>query len=185
MTPETFVESLAGARRGDDDSFTALFRATQPAVLRYLSVIARERAEDLAAETWLQVVRGLESFSGDEPAAFRAWVMSIARHRWLDDQRARARRPAMAAYDVPDQPATTDVEASVEEVVTTEAALALIGRLPREQAEVVMLRFIADLDVARTAEILGKEPGTVRVLTHRGLRRLEKMLQGRSRADRV
>jgi RNA polymerase sigma-70 factor (ECF subfamily) len=61
--------------------------------------------------------------------------------------------------------------------------LALIARLPREQAEVVTLRYIADLDVAATAATLGKEPGAVRVLAHRGLRRLEKLLNDRIRSQ--
>jgi RNA polymerase sigma-70 factor (ECF subfamily) len=43
----------------------------------------------------------------------------------------------------------------------------------------VLLRVLAGLDVADVAEILGKQPGAVRVLAHRGLRRLaELMLAG-------
>ena len=59
MTPEIFRDSLAAAKNGDETAFTVLFRYAQPAVLRYLRVIGRDRAEDLAGETWVQVVRGL------------------------------------------------------------------------------------------------------------------------------
>ena len=183
MTPEIFRDSLAAAKNGDETSFTVLFRYAQPAVLRYLRVISRDRAEDLASETWVQVVRGLRTFEATEPQAFRGWVLSIARHRWLDDQRARGRRPEVAAPDLPDKPAETDVAAAVDEMMSTESALALIARLPRDQAEVVTLRYIADLDVAGTAQMLGKEPGAIRVLAHRGLRRLEKLLHDRVRTD--
>jgi RNA polymerase sigma-70 factor (ECF subfamily) len=185
MTTPTFAETLAAAHRGDDAAFTVLFRLGQPAVLRYLSVVSRDRAEDLAAETWLQVVRGLDTFSGAEPGAFRAWILSIARHRWLDDCRARGRRPQVSAYEPPDRPAEDDVAAAVDEIVTTESALDLIAQLPPDQAEVIALRFIADLDVASTAALVGKAPGAVRVLTHRGLRRLETILRAGSRADQV
>jgi RNA polymerase sigma-70 factor, ECF subfamily len=183
MTPEIFRDSLAAAKTGDEAAFTVLFRYAQPAVLRYLRVIARQRAEDLAGETWVQVVRGLGSFDATEPQAFRGWVLSIARHRWLDDQRARGRRPEISAHEVPDQPSGADVAATVDEMMSTESALALIARLPRDQAEVVTLRYIADLDVAATAATLGKEPGTVRVLAHRGLKRLEKLLHDRVRTE--
>ena len=182
MTPEIFRENLAAAKKGDETAFTVLFRFAQPAVLRYLKVISRDRAEDLAGETWVQVVRGLGSFAANEPQAFRAWVLSIARHRWLDDQRARGRRPEVVAQELPDRAGNSDVEATVDEVMSTESALALIARLPRDQAEVVTLRYIADLDVAATAAMLGKEAGAVRVLAHRGLRRLEKLLHDRQRA---
>jgi RNA polymerase sigma-70 factor (ECF subfamily) len=54
----------------------------------------------------------------------------------------------------------------------TEEALRLVRALPPEQAEVVVLRAIAGLDVHQVAELVGKTPGAVRVLAHRGLRRL-------------
>lgn len=184
MTPEIFRDNLVAAKGGDETAFTVLFRFAQPAVLRYLRVISRDRADDLAGDTWVQVVRGLSSFQAEEPQAFRAWVLSIARHRWLDDQRARGRRPEVIAQEVPERPSATDVAATVDEMMSTESALALIARLPREQAEVVTLRYIADLDVAATAATLGKEPGAVRVLAHRGLRRLEKLIHDRVRTER-
>jgi RNA polymerase sigma-70 factor (ECF subfamily) len=42
-----------------------------------------------------------------------------------------------------------------------------------------MLRHVVGLDVAHTAQILGKQPGAVRVCAHRGLRRLAEMLSDR------
>lgn len=176
MDGPTFAETLRAAQQGDEAAFTVLFRATQPAVLRYLRVVAGSRGEDLAGETWLQVVRGLRGFSADEPAAFRGWVLSIARHRWLDEQRARARRPEELHADLPDQRATDDVAATAIDMISTEAAVALIRSLPPDQAEVVFLRFVADMDVATTADMTGRSPGNVRVLAHRGLRRLRDSL---------
>ena len=45
-----------------------------------------------------------------------------------------------------------------------------------------MLRAIAGLDVAHVAAIMGKRPGTVRVLAHRGLRTLARRLAEEERA---
>ena len=86
-----FSAILADARGGDEEAFACLFRAIQPVLLRYLRVIAPEAAEDVAGETWLQVVAGLAGFRGGEDA-FRAWLFAIARHRAIDAGRARARR---------------------------------------------------------------------------------------------
>lgn len=176
MDPRVFPELLAAAQAGDEGAFTALFRETQPSVLRYLRAVAGQRADDLAAETWLQVVRGLGRFVGDEPAAFRAWVLAIARHRWLDDKRSLARRPESTVDELPDRPSARDVEHEVAEMITTEAAVDLIGRLAPDQAEVVMLRVVADLDSAAVATLVGKTDGAVRVLLHRGLRRLRDII---------
>jgi RNA polymerase sigma-70 factor, ECF subfamily len=52
----------------------------------------------------------------------------------------------------------------------------VIAQLPHDQAEVVLLRVLAGLGVEQVARILGKRPGAVRVLAHRGLRRLAERL---------
>jgi RNA polymerase sigma-70 factor (ECF subfamily) len=61
--------------------------------------------------------------------------------------------------------------------LTTEAAIARIATLPSNQAEVVLLRVLAGLSVREVAAIVGKRPGTVRVLQHRALRRLAREVQ--------
>jgi RNA polymerase sigma-70 factor (ECF subfamily) len=61
--------------------------------------------------------------------------------------------------------------------MSTEAALQLIATLPPDQAEAVLLRVVGGLDVDRVAAIMGKRPGHVRVLSHRGLKRLAVLVQ--------
>ena len=86
---ETFERLLAAAQGGTGDpdgAFSVLWRDANPALLRYLRVIAPEAAEDIAADTWVQVVRGLDAFRGDE-AAWRAWLFTTARRRAIDEHR--------------------------------------------------------------------------------------------------
>lgn len=181
-----FEETLAGAKAGDEKCFVELFRSIQPALVRYLTTIGGPLADDVAGETWVSVVRGLNKFSGDE-TGWRAWVFTIARARLIDAQRRLSRGPeTVDAQEVLEsRPDGIDVATHVEEIFSTEAALALIGTLPPDQAEVVMLRHVAGLDVARTAKVLGKKPGTVRVAAHRGLRRLSELLTPRDEHARI
>lgn len=146
-------------------------------LLRYLTALGGQLAEDAAADTWVSVVRGLKEFSGDE-AGWRAWVLTIGRARLVDAQRrsGRAPLPLDAEAELDTRPAPDDVAGTVHEMVTTEAALALVRRLPRDQAEAVLLRHLAGLAVATAARVLGKTPEAVRVCTHRGLRRLARLL---------
>lgn len=177
MPISDFDRRLRAAQAGDEDSFSELFRSVQPRLLRYLRGIGGGLADDVAADTWLSVVRGLHRFRGDE-AGWDAWVFTIARARLVDAQRKAGRTPvpvdAEAALE--NRPDDTDVSDSVEEMFSTEAALALIAQLPRMQAEVVLLRHVVGLDVERTAQIVGKRPGAVRVAAHRGLRRLAEVV---------
>jgi len=177
VSGRSFDAVLTAARAGDEQSFAALWCELNPPLLRYLHVLVPAAAEDLAAEVWLEVVSGLWRFTGDE-AGFRAWLFTIARHRGLDWRRRAASRPTspLPTGSLADRPATDDPAAAALESLATERALALIAQLPPDQAEVVMLRVVAGLDVARVAAIVGKRPGTVRVLGHRGLRRLAELL---------
>lgn len=88
---------------------------------------------------------------------------------------------------VPDEAIAPDAEAAAEENIGTDAALELIGSLPPDQAEVVLLSVVVGFDSASVAEVLGKRAGTVRVLSHRGLKRLSAMLtkSADGRSDRL
>ena len=185
MIRPSLAEEIEAAARGDEQAFAIIWHALQPPLLRYLRVVAREAADDLASDTWLEVVRGLPAFTGDE-AGFRSWVFTIARHRAIDLRRQQARRPVepVPAELLPELGSSDDPAAAALETLSTEAALAMIARLPPDQAEVVMLRAVAGLDVAQVAELVGKRPGTVRVLAHRGLRRLAAMFPAPREANR-
>jgi RNA polymerase sigma-70 factor, ECF subfamily len=192
-----FQDELRAAQAGDERAFASLFRAVQPVLLRYLGGLtynlADGTAEDVAADTWVQVVRGIGRFRGDEQS-FRAWVFTIARARLVDARRRSGRLPV--PEDVEQRLADValpSAEDSVEVLFTTERALALVGSLPAAQAEVVLLRYVAGFDVRETGRILGRREGAVRVTAHRALRKLEEMLDGsvdrpgvtRTRSDSV
>jgi RNA polymerase sigma-70 factor (ECF subfamily) len=175
------------ARQGNADAFRVLYRDTQPRLLRYLRALAGDDAEDVASETWLQVARDLPRFVGDYNG-FRGWVVTIARHRALDEARRRSRRPSsvpVPAGDLASLAAADDTAAGAIEAVTTDAALRLIATLPPDQAEAVLLRAVVGLDAETAGKVIGKRAGAVRSAAHRGLRTLARRLEQASepRAD--
>ncbi len=179
-----FEQRLAAAQAGDEAAFVQLFRGVQPTLVRYLATLGGPMAEDAAAETWVRVVRDLHRFRGDE-AGWRSWVFTIGHARLRDAQR-RARRETVtvdAELEPMLGPAADGGEAAVDELLSTESALALIGRLPHDQAEAVLLRYVVGLDAPAAARVLGKRPGAVRVAAHRGLRRLATLLPSEDVTD--
>jgi RNA polymerase sigma-70 factor (ECF subfamily) len=150
-----------------------LWRDAHPLLLRYLRVAVGDGAEDVASEVWLEVVIRLTRFRGDEQD-FRAWLFTTARRRVTDQRRYHARHPTVLAGEAPglDRAAPDDTAAAALEGMSTQAAVALIATLPRDQAEVVMLRVVIGLDPGQVARIIGKRPGTVRVAVHRALHTL-------------
>ena len=174
---DDFARVLAEAQGGSEDQFAVLWRDANPALLRYLRVLAPENAEDIAAETWVNVIRGLPRFIGDE-AAWRAWLFTTARRRLIDQARLRKRHPAEPLDDVSaaEMPRTPDAAQIALDNLATKSAIALLSQLPPPQAEVIMLRVVAGLDTEAVAAMLGKTPGNVRVMAHRGLKKLEDLL---------
>ena len=168
---------LAAAQEGGQAAFSRLWRDINPALLRYLRVTAPEAAEDIAADTWLQVVRGLAGFRGDEQG-WRAWLFTIARRRAIDEARRRSHRPEKALGEtLPGWlPVSPDAADLALEHIDTRAALALVARLPAHQAEVILLRVVAGLDTETVARLLERSPGAIRVAAHRGLRAMAAVL---------
>ncbi|MFI2607334.1 RNA polymerase sigma factor [Kitasatospora sp. NPDC018619] len=182
--PPDLTEAVRAAQEGSEEAFRLLFRTVQPGLLRYLRVLVGGRpedaqdAEDIASEAWLQIARDLRGFSGDGDG-FRGWAATIARHRALDHLRARRRRPVtdLPFEQLVELAAGDDTARAALTTVGTADALALISRLPRDQAEAVLLRVVMELDAESAARVLGKRAGSVRMAAHRGLRRLAKLVE--------
>ncbi|MGW5931532.1 RNA polymerase sigma factor [Streptomyces anulatus] len=161
------------AQQGDDEGFAIAYRLVQPGLIGYVRGLVGDDAEDVASEAWLEIARDLSRFRGDG-AGFRGWTATIARHRALDHLRRQKRRPrtSLLEQDMLELPGGHDTAAAVLEQLSTERALELIGSLPRDQAEAVLLRVVVGLDGPASARVLGKRPGAVRTAAHRGLKRL-------------
>jgi RNA polymerase sigma-70 factor (ECF subfamily) len=166
-----FDRTLSAAKTGAEWAIVVLYREFQPPLLRFLRAQSPANAEDLASETWLQAASGLHRFRGDE-SAFRRWLFTIARRRLIDFRRREQRRGVLLGLAPVDPSVPLDPETQALVTSETEAALALIGKLPPDQAEVVLLRVVGGLTVEDVGKIVGKKPGTVRVLQHRALKRL-------------
>ena len=99
----------------------------------------------------------------------------IARHRAADAGRKRDRR-RVAEGGIRERLTAADTADVAVERASTRATLALISSLPRDQAEIILLRVVAGLDTSSVARIVGKRPGTVRVAAHRAMRQLASMI---------
>ena len=172
VSGEAFASLLAAAQAGSEWAFNALYDDYNPRLLRYFRARAPRAAEDLVSETWMGAATKLAGFHGEEQA-FRSWIFTIAHRRLVDHWRERGDD----AWDPGSLPDKADVLGGPEETIvagaTAQAAVQRIAAvLGPEQAEVVLLRILGGLEVEQVAEILGKRPGTIRVLQHRALRRL-------------
>ena len=161
----------------DVPPLTVLYQELHPPLLRYLKAKEPRLGEDLASETWLRVADALPSFTGDA-CALRSWVFTIARCRLIDHRRRSNRRGDvidLAALEK--RPSVDDPETETLAAISADRALHTIRCLHPDQADAVFLRVVGGLETAEVALVMGRPEGTVRVLQHRGLRRLAKILR--------
>lgn len=168
---ETVEEVIRRAQQGDRDALGDLWRSYQHLLLRYFRGKGMREPEDLASVVWLEVASSLARFDGDEPD-FRRWLFTIAARRRIDDIRSSRRRSdRLELVDARPSHAPSAAD-EADRAAALDTALAVIRSLPPDQAEAVLLRVVADLSVTEVAEIMRRSEGAVRVLVHRGLRRL-------------
>lgn len=156
-------------RGGPPPDAAEVYAALAPAVLGYLRAERAAEPDDLLGEIFLQVVRDLPRFRGDD-AALRRWVFTIAHHRLVDARRRSARRPALDDGPVPERCSPPAVDPFDPDLVRA------LGELTDDQREVVALRFVADLSLDAVAGLTGRSPGAVKSLQHRALAALAERL---------
>jgi RNA polymerase sigma-70 factor (ECF subfamily) len=178
LSDTDLASAVRAAQAGDQAAFSTLYRAVHPPLLRYLAVLVAGDAEDVASETWAQVLRDLGAFRGTGDG-FRGWVATIGRHRAMDHLRSGRRRPAepVPVDALGFLPGLHDTEREAAERISTAEAVALIATLPTDQAEAVLLRAVFGLDAGTAGQVMGKKPGAVRTAAYRGLKTLAGRLE--------
>jgi RNA polymerase sigma-70 factor, ECF subfamily len=172
---DAFPDVLAAAKTGDDRAVEWLFVRLQPRLTRFLVAQEPRVAEDIAGEVWLAVASQIARFEGSW-AEFRGWLFSIARRRLADHRRTAVRRQTAVEADVLEFRPVQDLpdKIALDAMSGQEAAKLITSTLRGDQADVLLLRLLADLDVDQVAQIMHRTANWVRVTQHRALRTLAK-----------
>jgi RNA polymerase sigma-70 factor, ECF subfamily len=173
------------SRRGDRAAFEQLVRRTARLVYarQYLEARDPHRAEDLTQETFLLAWRSIGQLS--EPAAFRTWLLSIARSVAADAYRRDGRKKrtaggrredfSAATDSVPDAAPRPDESAQLDE--RRRRVAGALRSLPDEYGLPLTLRYIAGADYDTIGRQLGLTNGSLRGLLSRGMARLREILR--------
>jgi RNA polymerase sigma-70 factor (ECF subfamily) len=167
-------------------------RAFLDATLPYLDVVyqvARHAAgdgqdpEDLVQETYLRAYAGFGSYRGGNT---RAWLAAICLNAARSQARRRRRRPwevparapldALPAVYADRSQAVPDVADAVIAGLDAQAITSCLAQLPEPQRLCIVLMDVAGYTARETAAVLGCPRGTVLARTHRGRRRLARLL---------
>lgn len=175
---ERLIGLVELARQGDADAFGLLYDHYQPSIYRFLYYRTRSIvvAEDLCSETFFRALRNMSSFRW-QGKDFGAWLMTIARNLATDHFKAGRTRLEMTTEDMGQHDDTTEgPESAVLASLTNEILLDALTRLPNEQRDCLVMRFLQGMSIAETAQVLGRSDGAIKQLQLRGVRNLAKLM---------
>ena len=164
---------------GDTEAFALLFRVTLPSVYRYLYGRSGDAAlaEDLAQDSYLRAMRAVRtSFSGGS-SEFLAWLIRIARNRFLDHVKSGRVRWEVVVEETPITLATGDPETEALSTVESADLKRALSRLTADQQEILYLRFFQGLAITEVATATQRTEGAVKALQFRALRALARILE--------
>jgi RNA polymerase sigma-70 factor (ECF subfamily) len=166
------------ARGGDKEAFGLLFDHYHQSVYRFLFYRTRSAtlAEDLTSETFFRALRSMSSFRW-QGRDFGAWLMTIARNLTTDHFKAGRTRFELTTEDMGlHDDATEGPESEVLASLTNEILLEALQKLPAEQRDCLVMRFLQGMSIAETAAVLERSDGAVKQLQLRGVRNLAKLM---------
>ncbi|MBP1861644.1 RNA polymerase sigma factor [Rhizobium herbae] len=154
-------------------------------VRRYLGG-SREDAEDIVQEVFWTVWRKAAHFDPDK-AQVTTWLYRIAANRCIDVGRRNALLRFVGLDAMPADPTLDEPDAEARISGRSELALARKGilGLPQRQRMALLLRAVADLDIAEIAEVMGATGGSVEQLLVRARRTLREHMEKASGGPRV
>jgi len=183
---------LVRLRAGDESAFLALVTRYQASMVRVArSFVPNEAvAEEVAQDTWIGVVRGVDRFEGR--SSFKTWLFRILvnrartagvrehRHDTFDPTEPAVspdRFDATGAWAEPVTPWESDADDRLVAATWGPSLRAALDGLPERQRDVVLLRDVEGLSSEDVCAVLGISEGNQRVLLHRGRSRLRTVLE--------
>jgi RNA polymerase sigma-70 factor, ECF subfamily len=155
---DSLTRLAVGAAGGDAGARDALIRATYADVWRLCATLVdRQRADDLAQETFIRAMRGLSRFRGDSSA--RTWLIAVARHTCIDELRARERR---RRRDASRTALLHDRERAGSDASEASTVDDLLGRLEPDRRAAFFLTQYLDFSYAEAAGVCECPVGTIR-----------------------
>lgn len=167
------ADLLTRARKGERDAVDALLRIHYDAVhaVCHRMVLSRESADDAVQNALLAIVRGLPRFDGR--SSLSTWIYRIATNAAIDEIRRVRRAPSAAdpavltATEAPN-PRSDSTADLADHLDQSSAVAAALSKVPHDFRVALVLRYVADLEYAEIADVLGVPVGTVRSRLARG-----------------
>lgn len=174
-------QALDRLKKRDREAFTKAYDENVSDIYRfvYYKVGSDEEAKDITSTVFLKTWNHIQNKTLEDAKTLRALFYKVARSTIIDYYRSSASTKPVSLdsedlnIDIPvevDEEGRLDIKSDIE-LIHTKLAL-----LKAEYKEIIVMRFINELEIDEIADITGKSKGNIRVLSHRALGALKTLL---------
>ncbi len=179
-TRQSEKELIEAAQQGDAGAFGSIYDLFADRVYRHIlyRIGSPSDAEDLMQQTFMKAWQAIGRYRISEVPLI-AWLLTIAHNSVVSYFRGkRDSVPLNIEMSPPDgagEPYDA-LERRYDQAIVRRA----VAALPAEQQMVVSMHFLEELDYTDIARALGKTENNIRVIAHRGLKRMRAAMEGRA-----
>jgi RNA polymerase sigma factor (sigma-70 family) len=174
---------------GNEESLAILVKRHKRRIFSYLYLICRnkELTEDIFQETFFKVIQTLKKRQYNEEGKFLPWVLRIAKNLMIDHFRKVKKMPSISSvtndegervdiFDIIPEPVSSSKDVN-EAKEFKELIRNVVGELPPDQKEVVIMRTYYDMSFKEIAEVTDVSINTALGRMRYALINLKKMLE--------
>ncbi|KIL48100.1 hypothetical protein KR50_22670 [Jeotgalibacillus campisalis] len=171
-----------------DSVFKRLYTDYQQDVFQFLIYLVKNRdiAEDLMQEVFIRVMKSYGQFQGK--SSEKTWLFSIAKNVAIDHFRKQStiKKRILSSFDWSKKDLASESPLPYEIAELNESMKELymcLDQCTTDQRMVVIMRYIQELSIAETAQILGWTEGKVKTTQHRAIKSLREKMSNRKEAE--
>ncbi|MGB8000572.1 MAG: RNA polymerase sigma factor SigX [Anaerobacillus sp.] len=171
-----------------DKTFERLYESYHTNLFQFLFYMVKNRsiAEELAQEVYIKVLRSYHNY--EEQSTEKTWLLAIARNVAIDYLRTHNRRTSrwLSKFEF-NKHQTKDNTPLPEEILLQKEEVQGVYKCLKEctldQQQVLILRYIQELSINETAEILNWSVSKVKTTQHRALKTLRELVHDHTKSE--
>lgn len=171
-------ELIRKAQKGESNAFGTLYDEHFVRIYRFilLKVSRKQDAEDLSHQVFLSAWKNIPNYT-HKGLPFSSWLYKIAQNAVIDFYRTRKVQYDINEIGEEKLGMTPGPESGLEISLEMERIRRALRLLKEDEQNVLIMKFVDELGNKEISEALGKTEGAVRVIQHRALKTLRKILE--------